>query len=124
MPREFRQNPQRKGLQDSCTLQAFVFPRVARAMRERFHVTTVEFLENAGSSPPPVVRALIKEFGTSPIAVAAEQCGYVRRNRLFLLARDGDRTLEGFANIKDCIIPPMWSLEPRRNNPSCSAELR
>ena len=52
------QNPKRKGLQDSRTLQAFIVPQVAKAVRERFHVNTVEFLENAGSSPPPVWAAL------------------------------------------------------------------
>ena len=117
------QNPKRKGLQDSRTLQAFIVPRVAKAVRERFHVNTVEFLENAGSSPPPVVAALSKEFGTNPIAVGAEQCGYVKRNRLFW-GRNGERTLEGFATTKDCTMPPMWTLEPRPNDPVCKIELR
>ena len=96
---------------------------MAIAVTERFQVRTNEFLKNAGSSPPPVVKAISKEFGTNPIAVAAEQCGYVKRNRLFR-GRCGERTLEGFADSQDCIMPSMCSLEPRNNDPLCSFDLR
>ena len=123
------QNPNRRGLQDGRTQQAFIVPKIAHAIRERHGVKTVEWLENAGSSPPPVIAELSEAFQTKPVRTAAEQCGYVKRNRLFWGRCEGEgheKTLEGFLpkGDKQLVMPPSWRAQPAQQPDAPHFELK
>ena len=105
-------NARRKGWEDRRSQQPLHLARLVQEIREvlkdiRQHVPILQFIENVGSAPPDVISKYAEITSGMPVAINANQWGWVHRNRIYWLAGTTKLTMDNYTSLN---LPEEFSL--------------
>ena len=113
-------NARRKGWKDPRSQQPLHLARITQEIRKvlrdiKQHIPILQFIENVGSAPADVIRKYADIISGTPVAINANQWGWVHRNRIYWLA--SSVTKLNLGNRASLQLPDDFSITLRRKPP-------